>query len=151
MKTLWDCGYQEIKKLQKLVSLVDALDAILVDVRYSPNSRDPQWRQRAIEKKLGLRYFHLRDLGNKAYKQAGTIEFVDLPRGIATLARFLQSNNVIILCGCWNRENCHRVKIVEAFEHEYGQKSIPLTLDLANEIIASINPATDTDTQFSLF
>jgi hypothetical protein len=151
MMTLYDCGYQEIKKLDKLVSLVDAFDAILVDVRYSPNSRDPQWRRKAIEKKLGLRYIHLKDLGNISYKQAGSIKFVDLPRGIATLARFLQANNVIILCACWHREICHRVKIGEVLEHEYGQKSIPLTLDLVNQIIASTNPESANDTQLSLF
>jgi hypothetical protein len=151
MMTLYDCGYQEIKKLDKLVGLVGALDAILVDVRYSPNSRDPQWRQRALKEKLGFRYFHCRDLGNAIYKQGGSIEFVDLPRGIATLARFLQEKNVIILCACWNRENCHRVKIAEAFEREYGQKSIPLTPDLADEIIASIKSPSQTNTQLTLF
>jgi hypothetical protein len=151
MMTLYDCGYQEIKKLDKLVSLVDALDATLVDIRYSPNSRDPQWRQRALKEKLGFRYFHCRDLGNAVYKQGGSIEFVDLPRGIATLARLLQAKNVIVLCACWNRETCHRAKIAEAFERVYGQKSIHLTLDLTNEIIASANPETANGTQLSLF
>ena len=150
MKNLYDLGYLEIKKLEKLVSLVSALDAVLVDVRFSPNSHDPQWRKKALEKKLGLRYHHLKALGNKNYK-GGQIEFVDLQAGMNTLSNFLQLKNVIIMCACWNRAICHRIKIAEAFENEYRQKSIPLTTDLINELLSTYERASNDSTQLSLF
>lgn len=150
MKNLYDLGYLEIKKLEKLVSLVTVLDTVLVDVRFSPNSRNPQWRKKALEKKLGLRYHHLKALGNRNFK-GGPIAFVDLKVGMNTLSNFLQSKNVIIMCACWDRATCHRVKIAEAFEKEYKQKSIPLTGELVNEIIRTAQSTPINSTQLSLF
>jgi len=150
MKNLYDLGYPEIKKLEKLISLVSTLDAVLVDVRFSPNSRDPQWREKAIEEKLAERYIHLKALGNKNYKE-GPIEFVDLQGGLTTLANLLQSKNVIIMCACWDRAICHRVKITEVFEKEFDQKSIPLTSELIDEITSTKETNPINNTQLSLF
>ena len=149
MKNLYDLGYLEIKKLEKLVSLVTVLDAVLVDVRFSPNSRNPQWRKKALEKKLGLRYHHLKALGNSNFK-GGPIAIVDLKVGMNTLSTFLQSKNVIIMCACSNRTICHRVKIAEAFEKEYGQKSIPLTSEMVDEILGATATQIN-NTQLPLF
>jgi uncharacterized protein (DUF488 family) len=150
MHTLYDLSYLEITDLDILDQLVNALDAVLIDVRYSPNSRNPQWRKKAIERKLGFRYFNLKALGNIHYR-GGPIEFVDLQEGIATLARFLQSKNVIIMCVCSRREICHRVKIAELFKQEYGQECIPLTPKLVNEIITSTITKSISDLQLPLF
>jgi len=150
MKNIYDLGYLEIKKLEKLVSLVRTLDTVLVDVRFSPNSRNPQYRQDALKKTLGERYFHVKSLGNKNFK-GGPIEFLDLQGGLDTLAHLLQEKNVIVLCACWSRERCHRLVIANAFEKEYGVTSIPLTSELVDEIIGATKPTLSNDTQLSLF
>jgi uncharacterized protein (DUF488 family) len=149
MKNLYDLGYLEIKKLEKLVNLVGVLDAVLVDVRFSPNSRNPQWRQAALKKALGDRYIHVKALGNKNHK-GGPIEFLDLQGGMDTLAHLTQNQKVIIMCACSNRAICHRVKIAETFEEKYDQKSIPLTDQLVSEIIGS-TASQIKNTQLSLF
>jgi uncharacterized protein (DUF488 family) len=149
VKNLYDLGYLEIKKLEKLINLVGVLDAVLVDVRFSPNSRNPQWRQAALKKALGDRYIHIKALGNKNYKE-GPIEFLDLQSGLDILAHLIKTKNVIIMCACLNRAICHRVIIAETFEKEYGQKSIPLTSELVDEII--VTTATQiNNTQLPLF
>ncbi len=45
-----------------------AAGALILDVRYSPWSRVPQWQQRALQDVLGGRYEWCRALGNTHYR-----------------------------------------------------------------------------------
>jgi uncharacterized protein (DUF488 family) len=145
MHELYDLGYLDLRKSEKLAQFCQAIDAVVVDARFSPNSRDPQWRKGALEKLLGERYHHVKALGNKNYK-GGEIDFVDLQGGIDAIAHLLQSHPVIVMCACWKRHICHRVNVVEAFEKEYGVPSTPLTAKMVKEIVGeNPQPFKDTD------
>jgi len=85
--------------------------AIVVDIRYSPNSRRPEWREAALRAALNGRYTHIRALGNKNYSVPnGSIRIADLELGIALLKTHMvtQDTPVILLCGCADPHLCHR-------------------------------------------
>lgn len=150
MYDLYDIGYLDVRKVEKLNALLVLLDAYLVDVRFSPNSRDPQWRQAAMKKEIGERYIHIKSLGNKNYK-GGPIEFLDLPGGLDALAHLLQKKNVVVMCACWARDRCHRLNIVQEFEREYGIHGIPITRERIKELTELEQLAPPPSPQLTLF
>jgi len=128
MKQLYDMGYGTIKKVGALHDFVKANNAVLVDVRFSPRARNPDYNKNALMDRFGTRYLHITQLGNKDYKGDG-IDFVDLEAGLKLVAAELEYRPVILMCACWQRSTCHRLAIVEALK-EYGATSIPLTNDM---------------------
>ena len=50
--------------LEQLTRQIGELGAMLLDIRYSPNSRQPQWRKRNLVAHLGDAYVHVQSLGN---------------------------------------------------------------------------------------
>ena len=83
---IYTLGYTGIT-LAQLQALLDAHQAILVNIRYRPSSRNPSFRQHALQGRLGSRYVHVGALGNRNY-QGGPIAIVDLDAGIATVGSF---------------------------------------------------------------
>jgi hypothetical protein len=65
MKKLYDVGYLELRDPNLLKDFVEATGAIVLDIRFSPRSRDAGWSGTGLEKmfKEGY-YYHLKDLGN---------------------------------------------------------------------------------------
>ena len=85
---LYDIGYLDIKEFDLLVKTIIALDAVLVDVRFSPQSRAPQWRQKYLAENLpDGTYVHMQSLGNEAYKTPGAFSFPDLDGGMKAIHR----------------------------------------------------------------
>jgi len=132
---LYDLGYSELKSPALLLDAVRALDALLVDCRFKPSSRDPRYRYNYLAKRLGPQYIHLPSLGNRNFR-GGPIEIVDLDAGLENIRKFLENSRVILMCGCWNREECHRKLIVQVFSARYGIRSIPITRQIAVELAA---------------
>jgi uncharacterized protein (DUF488 family) len=89
------------------------LDAVVVDIRFSPRSRIPDWTAGRLQKLLGERYRHLPALGNRNYK-SGPIEFVDLETGAVEVGELLSQQPVILLCACADVQRCHRLSAAEA-------------------------------------
>lgn len=146
MHNLYDLGYSEITPdMLKLVA--KTLNAIVVDARISPRSRNPGWRQGALENLLHENYTHVKALGNVNYK-GGPVEIVDLEAGMKVLNQILLSQPVIIICVCKDRERCHRFNVVTEFEKEYGVKSIPLHKKDCLEILGQSG---ETNEQLTLF
>jgi uncharacterized protein (DUF488 family) len=79
MYQLYKFGYSG-RLPDQLQSLAERLDGVVVDIRFSPRSRIPDWSGGRLRKLLGKRYRHLPALGNRDYK-GGPIEFVDLQAG----------------------------------------------------------------------
>ncbi|HRH46983.1 MAG TPA: hypothetical protein PKY82_35380 [Pyrinomonadaceae bacterium] len=93
------------KKVNDLKPLLEWLDAILIDIRFAPFSRQQHWQKDFLQEILRSRYYHVQNLGNKAYKE-GRIEILNLESGINTV---LSSNsNVVLMCGCADLKSCHR-------------------------------------------
>jgi uncharacterized protein (DUF488 family) len=89
-----------------LKAIIDNLDAMLFDIRFSPRSRDPRWARKNIEALLGPdRYRHVKALGNVNYK-GGPIEFVDFAAGLELIKQ--SPRPVVLLCVCKDPAICHR-------------------------------------------
>lgn len=137
---IYDLGYQSIKNASLLVQVVNSLNAIVVDVRLSPRSRDPQWNRKALLTSLGERYVHVEALGNLNYKVAAPIVIKDLPAGLLFLGHYLELGPVILLCACWDRHHCHRKVILDYLESKCKLVSIPLDLAACRQLITKDQP-----------
>lgn len=105
---VYTLGYSG-KTVAQLRAIVERLDAVLIDIRFSPASRMPQWSGKQLREQFGSRYLHLRAFGNAAYKTGG-IAIADYPGGIAAL-RDLDTSAVILMCACGNPVECHRTVV----------------------------------------
>ena len=104
----------------------------VVDVRYSPNSRDPDYRQRRLRGILeysGLTYTHLPELGNVNYK-GGPVALSDPQTGIPRLQALIESieseEGVCILCVCKRPEGCHRRTITDTLQSVFNVEIVDL-------------------------
>lgn len=121
---LYTFGYSS-KQSEELLALVEQLDAVVADIRFSPRSRVPQWNGGRLARLLGDRYCHLPALGNRNYK-SGPVELVDVEQGIAQVADLLARQPVILLCVCSDVQRCHRRLATEAMAARYRIKVIHL-------------------------
>ena len=64
--------------LGAFLHVVEQIDATLLDCRYSPRSRRPEWSGVTLRRQLGSRYLHVKDWGNPLYK--GTRAHWPMPR-----------------------------------------------------------------------
>lgn len=88
MYQLYDLGYNEIRSVDLLAATAEILGAIVLDIRFSPRSRDPNWRMPALMNRLQESYTHVAALGNRNYK-SGPIQIVDLDAGLRAVETVL--------------------------------------------------------------
>jgi uncharacterized protein (DUF488 family) len=91
---LYTFGYSG-RTPDELQTLVEQLDMMVADIRFSPRSRLPDWSGGRLQKLLGDRYRHLPTLGNRNYK-GGPVEFVDLETGVVEVGQLLRQQPVIL-------------------------------------------------------
>jgi len=116
---LYTLGYSGWK-LDALVTKVQDLDAALMDIRYSPNSRQPQWRMRELAAFFGARYVHVPALGNINYR-GGAMKISDYAAGRRIAQRYLaEGHNVVLLCVCAQVAQCHRLYVATRLEEDLG-------------------------------
>lgn len=118
MQPLYTFGYGG-RLPDQLQALVEQLDAVVVDICFSPRSRSPDWSGGRLQKLLGKQYRHLPALGNRNYK-GGPVEFVDLETGMVEVGELLNQQPVILLCVCGDVQRCHRLPAAEAIAARYG-------------------------------
>ncbi len=108
--SLFTYGYQHGNH-SDLESFVDA-GALIVDIRFSPFSRNPLWIKGALETRFGSRYLHLRELGNPNYRYPENGIALHRPEvGIPHLASLLSDQPVCLLCVCPQVYECHRLVV----------------------------------------
>lgn len=112
------------KDVYDLKPLVDALGAMLVDVRFSPRSETLRWRPVYLKALLRDKYHHVPQLGNRP-SRGGKIQIQNLELGLKVLISFNES--VILLCECAGTSECHRFLIAR----ELGRKGFE-TKELEN-------------------
>lgn len=105
---IYSTGYTG-KDINDLKPMLDALDACLVDVRFSPTSQIMHWRQVYLKILLGRKYLHIPNLGNRTFKEE-KITIQNLKLGIETLLNL--DHNTVLFCACERVENCHRRVII---------------------------------------
>jgi uncharacterized protein (DUF488 family) len=117
MHPIYSFGYGG-HRAAELAGWVRTHGAVLVDVRYSPASRDEQWRKANLKELLGERYVHVSELGNENFK-GNEIRIKDLSAGMIRVHGLLQRGPVVIMCACWNRATCHRTIVIRHMVDEW--------------------------------
>lgn len=107
---LFTTGYQ-LWRTAEFDAEVRKRGAMVLDIRFAPWSKDPDWRSDAIAGRLANRYRSVPALGNVNYKGDGPVRINDLESGVAVVREALQRGPVILLCACWNPESCHRTQV----------------------------------------
>ena len=105
---LYTIGYSGLT-LPALQRMVEAHDALLVDIRDNPASRRPGFAKKHLHAQFGTRYVHCQALGNVHYKTGGPIVLRDYPAGLDQMRELLRTTPaVLLLCVCAQVETCHR-------------------------------------------
>jgi len=104
MQKIFTTGYTA-KDINDLRPMLDALNAVLVDIRFAPYSQVLQWRQIYLKVLLGSKYLHISNLGNRTFKEE-KITIQNLGLGLETV--FSLNKNVLLMCVCETAEKCHR-------------------------------------------
>jgi hypothetical protein len=120
MHTIYTFGYGG-STTADLFALAEKLDAMVIDTRLSPASRDPQWAKKNVMGALGERYRHVDEFGNLNYKLGGEVRLKDASAGIAKVLPVLERQSVILLCVCWSWSQCHRTHAANALARAVGQ------------------------------
>jgi uncharacterized protein (DUF488 family) len=107
MRKIYTTGYGG-KNIADLKPLLDALDAVLADIRFVPHSEILHWRKTYLKVLLDWKYLHIPNLGNRTFKEE-KITIQNLKLGIETVLNL--DKNVVLMCGCEKLENCHRLII----------------------------------------
>ena len=107
-------GYAD-KDINDLKPMFDALDAVLVDVRFSPTSDMMRWRQIYLKTLLLEKYHHVASLGSRAFRERGN-QIQNLDLGIKILISF--NATAVLMCECADPKECHRLGILQELGHK---------------------------------
>lgn len=131
------------RKPADIEKVVKDLDAILLDIRFSPYSRVSHWMGYSLRAKFGDRYHHVKALGNANYK-GGSVEIVDYAAGRDTIESL--DKPVILMCACGDPATCHRTVVAEMLRADGFTVA-----EIDQSFTAPSKPAAQTWTQASLF
>ena len=92
------------KDINNLKPLLAALDAVLIDVRFSPTSDVMLWRQIYLKALLREKYHHIPQLGNRVFRE-GKAQIQNLDLGLKILISF--NANAVLMCKCGEANECH--------------------------------------------
>jgi uncharacterized protein (DUF488 family) len=96
---------------------IDTLDAVLVDVRYSPHTTKPGFANSNLANRFGDRYVHLPAFGNVNYKE-GPIELAAPDKGLHAVCTLERAP--VLMCGCQSPERCHRSTVAHFLTDHLG-------------------------------
>lgn len=85
--------------------LPELLDAVLFDIRFSPNSRVAKWSKDNLQALLKEKYHHVQPFGNRTFRE-NKITIHNLELGLKILKN--QPSNVLLMCACEDLKTCHR-------------------------------------------
>jgi uncharacterized protein (DUF488 family) len=126
-------GYLARGSQERLTQLMADQEALLVDIRFKPHSKRPEWRQMALEEYWGDhqrqgtgRYHYLGELGNVNYRSGGPIQLSSPHYGLAVLKTLLNRYNIVLLCACACYDTCHRKVVVDMVREKYPDVDIVL-------------------------
>lgn len=123
---LYTIGYTGISA-QDLKNAAIANDWQIVDIRFTPASRNPVWSRLRLTELMGERYTHLKELGNVNYKNGGPIQLVNPASGAAVIRGYLLVRPVVLMCVCADVETCHRKNAAEYLAEALGETITHLT------------------------
>ena len=118
---LYTFGYTDVDicpdaAIEQLV----ALDVVIVDIRYSPNSRAAKWRQAQLQERLGEHYLHVQALGNVNYNRPGPIRLYQAEVGVNLAGeRLRQGQHLAFMCMCPQLDGCHREVAAQKMREQF--------------------------------
>lgn len=114
------------RRLRGLEVIQRDLDAIIVDIRERPWSREPEWCYAHLTEIFGSSYAHVGWWGNTARDPAAG-RFVSWKLGYEQVAELLKQNRpLILMCGCRSGGGCHRSVIAKLLrEKGHPVKELP--------------------------
>ena len=96
---------------------------VVIDVRLTPYSKLPGWNTEDLQRSYQARYMHIRELGNLHHHRGLPIKLVDEENGLQQLQCWLEQFNILLLCGCYKVETCHRGYIAD---HLAARTQVPI-------------------------
>lgn len=106
---LYTTGYLNWRNPDSLRQFVLKHGAILVDVRIAPVSKRHEWRYGALVETFGWRYYGIRALGNRNYRDhSAPHRLYDEAEGIRQLMSILDRYPAVMMCACKDGSACHR-------------------------------------------
>ncbi len=93
------------RNVADLKPLLSSLEAILIDVRMSPQSSSVQWNREYLKILLKGKYRHIAQLGNR-HSENEPVAIQHLALGTRILVSF--GMNAVLLCECGEAQSCHR-------------------------------------------
>ena len=124
--TIYTLGYSGWT-VDEIAACMERLDAVAVDVRMSPRSRNPAFSGKRLRESLGDRYRHVRGFGNINYR-GGEIVLQDWAGWLQeTLAIISAGRSVVLMCACEDVAVCHRKVVAERLAALEGADVVHLT------------------------
>jgi uncharacterized protein (DUF488 family) len=116
---IWTTGYAGWIP-EEFEARVKTLGAFVVDIRFSPWSKDRTWIKPALLERFGSKgYAHLRALGNRNFK-GGSIQLENPAFGVGAVEMLHKTHgNVILLCACRDASTCHRTVVAELLREHW--------------------------------
>jgi uncharacterized protein (DUF488 family) len=96
--------------INDLKPMLNALDALLIDVRLFPISELMRWRQIYLKALLREKYCHIAQLGSRP-DRTGVNQIQHLDLGLKILLSFHAS--AVLMCECADSKRCHRLVIAK--------------------------------------
>ena len=114
-RLIYTTGYAG-RDIFDLKPLVHALDALLVDIRFTPESDLMHWRRIYLKTLLGKKYRHVPHLGARSFRRSSSDAIQNLQLGVQTLLNL--DSNIILMCVCAEYDDCHRRLIATELEQQ---------------------------------
>jgi hypothetical protein len=132
MKTIYTSGYLAGWTPETLKTTCEELGALLLDIRYSPHSRRPEWDRAALRNLFGqVRYRHEPALGNRNYNNGKEIALAAPEHAVDRLRVALKYTPVVLLCACREATACHRSVAAAFLAERLGAEVVHLDAPVA--------------------
>jgi uncharacterized protein (DUF488 family) len=112
---IYTVGYQGWS-LEDLEEMIVQMSAKLIDVRFHPGSRNPDYSRKRLSERFGDLYHWEKSFGNPNYKNDGPLALVDYAAGRAFLETLEQP--AVLMCACARLVVCHRKLIAARLEKD---------------------------------
>lgn len=127
MSIIYTAGYGAGWSPTMLVNVLDQHAAMLLDIRLKPWSKTAAWQKPTLQARLGTsRYLHVPALGNLNYANGDSIVLQAPAAGVRIVGMYLESQNVLLLCGCREVASCHRKVAADLLHKALGVSIVHL-------------------------
>jgi hypothetical protein len=126
INVIYSIGTQGLA-VDDLATWAETRKVTVLDCRYSPWSRRPEWCLPRLIQRLGPWYLWCKSFGNLLYNDPrDLVELADPVRGVRIASRLLQSGSICLLCLEADHWRCHRAQVADLIAGATGATVEPL-------------------------